>query len=72
MSTIAENLDKYLDYVVEQWMEENEIAIEAGIKVEMAESFMTGLKSLFEDHNVDINEETHDVVADLETEIEGL
>jgi len=72
VSTIVENLDKYLDYVVEQWMEENEIAIEAGIKVEMAESFMTGLKSLFEDHNVDINEETHDVVADLETEIEGL
>ena len=72
VETIVENLDKYLDYVVEQWMEDNEIAVETGIKVEMAESFMEGLKTLFEEHNVEINEETHDVVSTLEEEISEL
>lgn len=66
---IVENLDKYLDYVVEEWMSENEIAIEAGIKVEMAESLMTGLKDLFEEHNVDIDDETVDVVTGLEEQV---
>jgi hypothetical protein len=69
---IVENLDSYLDYVVEEWMTENELAIEAGIKVEMAESLMAGLKGLFEEHNIDIDEETVDVVADLEEEVEAL
>lgn len=72
VETIVGNLDKYLDYVVEQWMEDNEIAVETGIKVEMAESFMEGLKTLFEEHNVEINEETHDVVSTLEEEISEL
>ena len=66
MDEIVENLDAYLDYVVEEWMKENEVAIEAGIKVEMAESLMSGLKELFTEHNIDIDEETLDVVADLE------
>jgi len=66
---IVENLDKYLDYVVEEWMSENEIAIEAGIKVEMAESLMTGLKDLFEEHNIDVNDETVDVVTGLEEQV---
>lgn len=69
---MLENLDSYLDYVVEEWMSENEIAIEAGIKVEMAESLMDGLKGLFEEHNIDVDEETLDVVAGLEEEIETL
>ena len=69
---IVENLDSYLDYVVEEWMKENELAIETGVKVEMAESLMTGLKSLFEEHNIDVNEETIDVVAGLEEEVEEL
>jgi len=69
---IVENLDSYLDYVVEEWMTENALAIEAGIKVEMAESLMAGLKGLFEEHNIDIDEETVDVVADLEEEVEAL
>ena len=72
LEEIVENLDSYLDYVVQEWMEENEVAIEAGIKVEMAESFMEGLKELFYEHNVDIDEETIDVVAELEEEIESL
>lgn len=69
LEEIVENLDSYLDYVVKEWMEENEIAIESGIKVEMAESFMEGLKELFYEHNVKIDEETIDVVAELEEEL---
>ena len=69
---LVENLDSYLDYVVEEWMTENEVAIEAGIKVEMAESLMDGLKGLFEEHNIVISEDTVDVVAELEEEVEGL
>lgn len=69
MEELIENLDNYLDYVVENWMEENKLEIESGIKVEMAESFMSGLKSLFEEHNVAIDEEAVDVVAALEEEV---
>ena len=72
LEEIVENLDSYLDYVVEEWMSENELAVESGIKVEMAESFMEGLKELFYEHNVEIDEETIDVVAELEEEIESL
>ena len=72
MEEIIENLDNYLDYIVSEWMEENAVAIESGIKVQMAESFMEGLKELFYEHNVEIDEETVDVVADLEEEIAAL
>lgn len=70
MEEIVENLDNYLDYVVSEWMEENAVAIESGIKVEMAESFMEGLKELFYEHNVEIDEDTVDVVSALENELE--
>lgn len=66
---ITENLDSYLDYVVEQWMEENKVAVESGIKVEMAESLMDGLRDIFSSHNIDIDEETVDVVAGLEEQV---
>jgi len=69
---IVENLDSYLDYVVKEWMEENEVAIESGIKVEMAESLMDGLRELFSEHNIEIDDETVDVVAGLEEQIEEL
>jgi hypothetical protein len=69
---VVDNLDSYLDYVVEEWMKENELAIEAGIKVEMAESLMDGLKGLFEEHNIDVDENTVDVVKGLEEEVETL
>lgn len=72
LEEIVENLDSYLDYVVSEWMSENELAVESGIKVEMADSFMEGLKELFYSHKVDIDEETIDVVAELEEEIESL
>lgn len=70
MEEIVENLDAYLDYIVSEWMEENAVAIESGVKVQMAESFMNGLKELFEEHNVEIDEETVDVVAELEGKLE--
>lgn len=72
MEEIVENLDNYLDYIVSEWMEENAVAIESGIKVQMAESFMEGLKELFYEHNVEIDDETIDIVADLEEEIASL
>jgi len=72
MEEIVENLDNYLDYIVTEWMEENAVAIESGIKVQMAESFMDGLKELFYEHNVEIDDETIDIVADLEEEIASL
>ena len=69
---IVENLDSYLDYVVKEWMEENEVAIESGVKVEMAESLMDGLRDLFSEHNINIDEETVDVVAGLEEQVSEL
>ena len=72
MEEIVENVDKYLDYVVAEWMEENTLAVEAGIKVEMAESLMNGLKDLFTEHNMEVEEETFDVVAGLEEKIAEL
>jgi hypothetical protein len=72
MEEIVENVDKYLDYVVSEWMEENTLAVEAGIKVEMAESLMNGLKDLFTEHNMEVEEETFDVVAGLEEKIAEL
>jgi hypothetical protein len=72
MEEIVENLDSYLNYVVSEWMEENKVAIESGIKVEMAESFMEGLKGLFYEHNIQIDEETIDIVSDLEEDLEAL
>ena len=72
MEEVVENLDNYLDYIVAEWMTENTVAIESGIKVQMAESLMDGLKELFYEHNVDIDDETVDIVADLEEEIASL
>ena len=72
LDTITENVDKYLDYVVSEWMSENEIAIESGIKVEMAESLMSGLKNLFVEHNVSVDETQVDVVANLEGQVSEL
>ena len=55
--TLSEKVDQYLDYVVEEWMKENELAIERGLKGEIAEDFISGLKQLFEDHYIDVPDE---------------
>lgn len=69
---LVEKVDGYLDYVVEQWIEQNEIALESGMKSEILENFVGGLKSLFEEHYIDIPEEKFDVVGTLEEEVDTL
>ena len=66
-------LDEYINYLSEQWLEENQVAVESSLKVEVAESFMSGLKGLIEAHNVILPEdEQTDVLASLETRVEEL
>src|SRR6056300_832325 len=60
---LTERVDAYLEYVAEEWISENQLAIEQGLKSEMTESFLTGMRSLFEDHYVNIPEEKYDVTA---------
>ena len=62
---LAEKLDNYLSYVVEKWVEENELAIETGIRADVAEEFMTGLKELFENSYVKVPDEKTDLVEQL-------
>ena len=60
---LTERVDAYLEYVAEEWMTENQLSVEAGLKSEMTESFLTGMRSLFEEHYVSIPEEKYDVTA---------
>lgn len=69
---LVEKVDSYLNYVVEEWMKQNEIAIEKGIKGEIAEDFITGLKKLFEDHYINVPDEKYDVLEDQASTIEEL
>ena len=69
---LVEQVDGYLDYVVEQWIEQNEIALESGMRSEILEGFVGGLKSLFEQHYIDIPEEKYDVLGDLEGQVAEL
>ena len=69
---LVEKVDSYLNYVVEQWMKENEIALERGIKGEIAEDFISGLKKLFEDHYIDVPDEKYNVLEDQANKIEEL
>ena len=71
-SALSEKVDGYLNYVVEEWMKENEIAVEKGIRSELVEDFMTGLKNLFQEHYIDIPEEKVDLVDDLFEKVEEL
>lgn len=66
---LVEKVDSYLDYVAEQWMEQNEVAIEASIKIEVAESLLNSLKGLVESHNLEINQEEIDRVAEVEARL---
>tara|TARA_R110000822_G_scaffold114913_2_gene246645 strand:- start:1351 stop:2430 length:1080 start_codon:yes stop_codon:yes gene_type:complete len=71
-SELVEKVDSYLNYVVEEWMTQNEIAVERGIKGEIAEDFITGLKKLFEDHYINVPDEKYDVLEDQAQQIEEL
>ena len=71
---LTERLDAYLEYVADEWMSENQLAVEAGLKTEMTESFLTGMKTLFEEHYVTIPEEKYNVLdsmVDKLDEMEG-
>ena len=69
---MAEKVDAYLNYVVEEWMKENELAVERGIRTEIAEDFITGLKTLFKEHYIDVPEEKYNVLDDLTNEKDKL
>jgi hypothetical protein len=69
---MTEKVDGYLTYVVEEWMKENELAIDRGIRTELVEDFMSGLKTLFTEHYIDIPEEKVDMVDDLFEKIDDL
>ena len=69
---MVEKVDSYLNYVVEEWMKENQIAIERGIKGEIAEDFIGGLKKLFEDHYIDVPDDKYNVLEDQASKIEEL
>lgn len=69
---LTEKVDDYLNYVVESWMEENQIAVESGLRSEITEEFIVGLRNLFAEHYIDVPEEKVDLVDELATKIESL
>lgn len=69
---LVEKVDGYLNYVVEQWIAENELALERGMKSEILESFVAGMKGLFEEHYIDVPEEKYDLIGEMEETIQEL
>ena len=69
---IVEKVDAYLNYVVEEWMKDNELAIEKGLRSEISEDFISGLKNLFESHYIDMPAEKYNVIENQAAEIEEL
>ena len=69
---LVEKVDSYLAYVVEEWMKENELALERGIKGEIAEDFISGMKKLFEEHYISVPDEKYDVLEDQASKIDSL
>jgi hypothetical protein len=69
---LTEKVDAYMNYVVEEWMKENEIAIERGLKGEIAEDFISGLKSLFEEYYIDVPDEKYDILGTQSEKIDEL
>jgi len=69
---LVDKVDGYLDYVVEQWMQKNELALDRGIKVEIFESFVSGMKDLFETHYIDVPEEKFDLMESVDAKAKTL
>lgn len=69
---LSSNVDDYLNYVVEQWVSDNEVAIEAGLRTELTEDFISGLKTLFAEHYIDLPEDKVSVVEELGAKVEEL
>ena len=64
-SELEERVDAYLEYVADEWMTDNQIAVESGLKTEMTDSFLNGMKSLFEEHYVSVPEDKYDVIESM-------
>ena len=71
-SKLSEKIDDYLTYVSEEWMKENELAVERGIRAELAENFISGLRDLFKEHYIEVPEERTDVIEELFAKVESL
>ena len=71
-SELEERVDAYLEYVADEWLQENQIAVESGLKTEMTESFLEGMKKLFEDHYVTIPEEKYDVIENMVDKLDDM
>jgi len=71
-AALAERVDQYLEYVAEEWFVENELAIEHGLKTEMTESFLGGMKSLFEEHYVEIPDDKYDVLESMVEKLDDM
>jgi hypothetical protein len=67
---LVEKVDSYLNYVVEQWMKDNEVAVEQGLRSEVAEDFMIGLKNLFQEHYFEVPEDKVDVLEDMSAKVD--
>ena len=69
---LTDRVDAYLEYVCEEWMTENQLSVEQGLKTEMTESFLTGMRSLFEDHYVSIPEDKYDVLNSMVNKLDEM
>ncbi len=69
---LTERTDSYLEYVADEWMQENKLAVDQGVKAELSESFMTGLKGLFEEHYVSIPEDKYDVLESMVNKLDEM
>ena len=70
--SITERIDSYLEYVADEWVQENQLAVESGLKAEMTESFLSGMKKLFEDHYVSIPEDKYDVLENMVEKLDDM
>ena len=69
---LTERTDSYLEYVADEWMQENKLAVDQGVKAELSESFMAGLKGLFEEHYVSIPEDKYDVLESMVNKLDEM
>jgi hypothetical protein len=72
LEEMVENVDKYLNYCVENWMSENELAVENGLRNEITESFIKGMQQVFTEHYIEVPEEKYDVMTEMQTKIDTL
>jgi hypothetical protein len=71
-SELVEKVDSYLGYVIENWIEENQLAVENGLRADVTESFIEGMKNLFAEHYIDVPEEKYDVLGEMQSQIDEL